>query len=182
MLPDETTFERLKAGEPAAYEWLVDRYEAPLFRFFLCDHRDYHLAQEQTSETFVEIVRSLPRIKGTSSQLRPFVFSIARHQKSRHWRKPSITCGPIENAADLRDPTPNPETVTATREETQQLLNAIAQFEPQLREILLLRFVEETPLNEIAEIVGIPLGTVKSHIHRGIARLKTILAGTEDEK
>ena len=50
MLPDDTTFERLKAGEPAAYEWLVARYEAPLFRFFLCDHRDYHLAQEQTSQ------------------------------------------------------------------------------------------------------------------------------------
>ncbi len=181
MVPDETIFQQLKAREPAAYEWLVVQFEAPLFRFFLCDHRDYHLAQEQTSETFVEIIRSLPRMQGTESQLRPFVFSIARHLKSRHWRKPVVVCSPIENALDIRDPAPAPEAIASNREQTQQMLNAIARFEPHVREILLLRFVEETSLDDITEIVGLPLGTVKSHIHRGIARLKSILTGKEDE-
>ena len=178
MSPDESLLERLKAGEHTAYEWLVAQFEGPLFRFFICEHRDYHMAQEQTAETFAQIVRSLPKMKGGGDQLRPFVFSIARHVKLRQYRRPKLPSTPLENASEIHDPGPTPEIVMANREQVERIMNAMSQFEPHVREILLLRFVEGSPLEEVASIVGIPVGTVKSHIHRGLARLKSALAET----
>ena len=70
MLPDESFLDQLKAGLPAAYVILVERFEGPLYRFFLCDHRDHFWAQEQTAETFAQLVRSLPGMHGGSEQLR----------------------------------------------------------------------------------------------------------------
>src|SRR3954462_7058445 len=98
MSTDETLLRRLKAGEAMAYEWLVRQFEGPLFRFFACEHRDTHLAQEQTSETFVQLVRSIPSMHGEIGQLRAFVFSVARHVKARHWRQPRQVHNPLPDA------------------------------------------------------------------------------------
>ena len=67
----------LRTGRPAAFETFVEHFEGPLYRFFVCDHRDYHLAQEQTAETFAQLVRSLPMMRGDVSQLPAFVFAVA---------------------------------------------------------------------------------------------------------
>ena len=108
MSPEDSLLERLKEGNSAAFDWLVGHFEAPLFRFFVCDHRDYHLAQEQTSETFVQLVQSLPAMKGNSEKLRAFVFAIARHVKLREWRRPKPASSSIEYARDICDPRPSP--------------------------------------------------------------------------
>jgi RNA polymerase sigma-70 factor, ECF subfamily len=59
MLQDESFLAQLKKGIPAAYVVLVERFEGPLYRFFYCSHRDHHLAQDQTAETFAQLVKSL---------------------------------------------------------------------------------------------------------------------------
>ena len=176
MSIDESLLERLKRGEAAAYEWLVDQFEGPLFRFFVCDHRDYHFAQEQTSETFVQLVRSLPTMKGNHEQLRAFVFSIARHIKLRQWRRPRLPNSPLEDAEDICDPRPSLAMQADNREQVERLLSAISRFEPTVRDVLLFRFVEGYSIDEVASTLDLPVGTVKSHIHRGVSRLKQLLS------
>jgi RNA polymerase sigma-70 factor, ECF subfamily len=176
MPADESLLQRLKEGEATAYEWLVGRFEGPLFRFFVCDHRDFHLAQEQTSETFAQLVRSLPAMTGTPGQLPGFVFSIARHIRSRHWRRPSLPHSPYGTAADVCDPHPSPAAQADNREQVERMLSALAGLDLPLREILFFRFIEGASLDEVAELTNLPLGTVKSHIHRGVAKLKSLLA------
>jgi RNA polymerase sigma factor (sigma-70 family) len=181
MSIDESLLLRLKGGESEAYEWLVSQFEGPLFRFFVFEHRDYHLAQEQTSETFIQLVRSLPKMKGHAGQLRAFVFSIAKHVKLRQWRQPKATHPPLEECEEICDPRPSPADQAEHREQVERVLRVIGRFEPAIRDVLLFRLVEGFSLDEVAGLVELPLGTVKSHLHRGIARLKKTLAESGEQ-
>lgn len=179
MSVDESLLDQLKAGLPAAYAVLVERFEGALYRFFLCDHRDHHLAQEQTAETFAQLVRSIPRMRGGCGQLRSFVFATARHLQQRQWRGRKRRCSPLADALDVCDDRPSPAMVAADREELEQVLTAIGQLEEPLRNVLLLRFVEGCSMEEVAIALEMPVGTVKSHIHRSRARLREIFAEKE---
>ncbi len=179
MPSDQSILNGLRARNPDACKWLVDHFEDPLFRFFVCKHRDYHLAQEQTAETFAQLIRSLPSMRGSQEQLHGFVFSVARYVQLRHWRRPKVTgCDP-ELAKCVADPQPSPATQLADREQLERVLSAISQFESPVREILIFRFVEGFTLDEIVAATALPLGTVKSHIHRGIVRLRKLMSDKE---
>jgi len=178
---NSATFEQLKAGEPAAYAVLIEQFEGPLFRFFFCDHRNHHIAQEQTAETFAQLVRSLRGMRGGKDKLRAFVFGTARHVQLRRVRERKNAAVPLAEAFDLIDDRPSPDVSAADREQVGLVLDAIGQFEEQVRNVLLLRFVEECSLEEIAEALSVPLGTVKSHIHRGRSRLRKIFTEKEAE-
>jgi RNA polymerase sigma-70 factor, ECF subfamily len=181
-MPSEELFvEQLKNGIPAAYELLVERFEAPLYRFFLCDHRDHHVAQEQTAETFAQLVGSLPQMRGGAGQLRAYVFATARHVQQRRWRQRKKQPLPLAEAANVSDPRPPPAAVAADREELERMLDAMGQLEVPQRNVLLLRFVERLSIAEIGEALEMPAGTVKSHIHRGRLRLKQLLVEKEKE-
>lgn len=174
MNSDDSFLSRLKEGQPVAYETLVEQFEGPLYRFFLCDHRDHHVAQEQTAETFTQLVRSLPTMQGGPEKLRAFVFGVARHVQRRRWRRRKTSHLPIEVAVDISDPRPSANNQVSAREELEHVLKAVSSLEQPLQNVLLLRFVEDCSLDEIAKALEMPVGTVKSHIHRGRNRLKQI--------
>jgi len=167
MTLSESFVSRLKRGEPAAYEELLARFESPLYRFFYYDHRDHHIAQEQSAETFAQLAQSIANFAGCDSQLSAFVFSIARRVQLRSWRTRKQAALPLESAADSAQASPCPVQQAAGREQLSLVLAAIGALEQPQRNVLLLRFVEGLSLAEIATALDIPLGTVKSHIHRG---------------
>ncbi len=179
MLSDELFIDQLKAGEPAAYVRLVEQFQGPLYRFFLCDHRNHHTAQEQTAETFAQLVRSMKDMRGSCEQLRGYVFATARHVQLRRWRNRGKQPSALVEAIDVSDPRPSPLTVAADREQLERVLLAISQLDNPGRHVLLLRFVEGCSIDEVAAAMQLPVGTVKSHIHRSRARLKEILAEKE---
>jgi len=178
---DPATFAQLKTGQPMAFEALIEQFEGPLFRFFFCDHRNHHVAQEQTAETFAQLVRALPGMRGGNDKLRAFVFATARHVQLRRVRERKNAAVPLAEAFELTDERPSPAASAAAREQVGLVLDSISQFEEQVRNVLLLRFVEECSLEEIAESLSLPLGTAKSHIHRGRSRLRKIFAEKEAE-
>ena len=172
MTSDDSFLRRLKELQPSAFETLVEQYEGPLYRFFFSDHRDHHVAQEQTAETFTQLVRSLQSMRGGPEQLSAFVFGIARHVQRRRWRarkKPHLS---IDFAINVSDPGPSPNTQAAEGEQLELVMQALGSLDQPLRSVMLMRFVEDCSLDEIAMALDIPVGTVKSHIHRGRARLK----------
>lgn len=179
MAAEELLLEQLKAGLPAAYVILVERFEGPLYRFFFCDHRNHHLAEEQTAETFAQLVRSVPQMRGGCEQLRAYVFATARHVQLRCWRQRKKQHAPLAEALNVSDPGPSPAALAATREQLGRAINAMSRFEDPLRTVLLLRFVEDISIEEIADILEMPVGTIKSHIHRGRTQLKLVLAEQE---
>lgn len=181
MIEDESFLAQLKEGVPAAYAVLVERFEGPLYRFFYCDHRDHHLAQDQTAETFAQLVQSLRGMRRDCEQLRAYVFATARHVQLRRFRKRKQQPSAITEGLDVTDARPSPVTVASDREQLERVLYAIGQLEDPLRNVLLLRFVEGCSIEEVAQALELPIGTVKSHIHRSRTRLKQLFVEKECE-
>jgi RNA polymerase sigma-70 factor (ECF subfamily) len=181
MLQDDAFLVQLKQRAPAAYVVLVEQFEGSLYRFFYCQHRDHHLAQDQTAETFMQLVRSLPAMRGSCDQLKAYVFATARHVQLRRFRERKQPATPLSDGLDVAGAQPSPATVAAEREQLERVLDAISRLEDPLPSVLLLRFVEGCSLEEVAQALDLPVGTVKSHIHRSRTRLKQIFAERECE-
>src|SRR5687767_10606171 len=101
MLHDESFLAQLKDGSADAYAVLVEQFEGPLYRFFYVSHRDHHLAQDQTAETFAQLVRSLRTMRGTCQQLRAYVFGTARHVQLRRFRERKQPITPLIDGLDI---------------------------------------------------------------------------------
>ncbi len=181
MHADDEFLLGLKQGDPSAYDTLVARFEGPLYRFFLCEHRDHHVAQEQTSETFTQLVRALPKMEAGPEALRAFVYAVARNVQRRRWRRRPSAHLPIEFADDVADSGLSPGEAAAAREQVEHVLEVLSGLEPPLREVLYLRFIEHLSHEEIAHALEMPVGTVKSHIHRGRIRLKQLFQVTDSK-
>lgn len=165
----------LRKGESAAYEALVCRFEAPLFRYFLASHGDPQLAGEQSVDCFGDLVESLPKMTGGAQQLRPFVFAVARNVLRRQWRRRSRECEPLASASQAIDRWPAPDAAVESAEDNARLFKAIRSLDEPTRNVFLLRFIEQLSIAEVAESVAEPIGTVKSRLHRGRQRLQEIL-------
>lgn len=176
MNQDEHHLQQLKDGDPAAFKSLVDDFQGRLFRFFFCDHRDHHLAEEQLSETFVQLVRSLPKMKSGANSLPAFVFSVARRVRAQAWKQTKRRHSSLEAAAEMIDSNATAEAQVEKREQLQLVLDAVSAMTPARRDVFLLRFVEGASTDEIADALDMPVGSVKSHIHRGRAELKEFVA------
>jgi RNA polymerase sigma-70 factor (ECF subfamily) len=172
---DAAFLDRLRNRRADAFDRLVREFQTPLYRFHFCQHGDHHSAQDQTAETFVQLVRSLPSMRGGVNQLRAFVFAVARRVQQRRWRANRSTAR-LEFAMEVADPHPQPDAELAEREQVHLVLDAIRGLDETVRNVLLLRFVEECSLDEVAAALDMPLGTVKSHLHRGRAQLARKLA------
>ena len=151
MEADERFVKQLRRGDSAAYELLVERFEGSLYRFFFCEHRNHHAAEEQTADTFAELVRSLPQMRGGPEQLRAYIFATARHVQQGRWRRRRKEPLPLAEAAAVFDPWPTPSAAAENREQIEQALGLIDGLDEAERTVVLLRFVEELSIAEIAE-------------------------------
>jgi RNA polymerase sigma-70 factor (ECF subfamily) len=166
---------KLKARDPQAYVALVERFEAPLYRYFLASHGDDQLATEQSADCFGDLVVSLPKMTGGSDQLRAFVFAVARNVLRRSWRSQKRAHVPLGVSDEPADNWPSPDAAAEQLEEARRVIEAIRLLDEPTRDLFVLRFVELMPLVEIAATDGEPIGTIESRLSRGRERLAQIL-------
>jgi RNA polymerase sigma-70 factor (ECF subfamily) len=177
-----------RGGEEAAYRELVRRYERPLFSLLYRMVRDRELAEDLAQETFVKALNAIesyrPEFKFSS-----WIFKIANNAAIDHLRRRELDTLSLEGSPHAE----TPEAVEATalqigdrqespleeveaRELGGEIEAAIARLRPEYRSCILLRHVEGRAYEEIAEILGLPLGTVKTYIHRARNELRRELA------
>jgi RNA polymerase sigma-70 factor, ECF subfamily len=120
-------------------------------------------------------------MRGGCQQLRAYVFATARHVQLRRFRERNQPATSLIDGLDVPDAQPSPATLAAEREQLERVLDTISRLEDPLPSVLLLRFVEGCSLEEVAQALDLPVGTVKSHIHRSRTRLKQIFAERECE-
>ena len=177
-----------RAGEEAAYRELIRRYERPLFSLLYRMVRDRELAEDLAQETFVKALNAIesyrPEYKFSS-----WIFKIANNAAIDHLRRRELDTLSLEGSPHAE----TPEAVEATalqigdrqespldeveaRELGGQIEQAIAGLRPEYRSCILLRHVEGRAYEEIAEILNLPLGTVKTYIHRARNELRQALA------
>ena len=106
-------------------------------------------------------------MKSGPEKLSAFVFSVARHVRARRWRAKRTRSLLETEAREIPDTKPTALSRLETRDEIEMVLLAINTLEPVVRDVFHLRFVEEYSVKEVADSLDLPVGTVKSHIHRG---------------
>lgn len=181
---DRQLVEQALAGSQRAYYALVERYERPVFSVILRMVRDRALAEDLAQETFVKAFRSLASYDQTR-KLSSWLFTIAHNAAIDHLRRKRLATVPLETEGDRAAPVDRAAAPAAEGPEREalraDLLRAfetvLAELRPDHAEALVLRFQEGLAYDEIAEIMGLPLGTVKTHLHR--AR-KTLAARLEE--
>ncbi len=177
----------LRAGIDSAYEILIDRFETPVFNIVSRLMDDPADAADVVQEVFLKIFRNIASFRQDSS-LKTWIYRIAVNEARNHrrWfsrhRKQEVGLESeyeeMQGYQDwLSDPGRSPFE-TALDHETRELIEqALAQVNPRFRAALVLREIEGLSYEEIAEVLEISLGTVKSRILRGRDALKKYLAG-----
>jgi RNA polymerase sigma-70 factor (ECF subfamily) len=178
----ETILERelvkkLVARDEQAYEILLDKYEAAVYRFFYYSQGDHQTAQDQCGETFARFVASVANLRSNNAHgLKAFIFGIARNILLETFRSKRLICKNMSLLEEVPSKRPSVFQEVSSPDELEFVLNIIGQFREPERQILLLRFIEDLKLDEIADVMKMPLNSVKSHVHRSRKRLCEILS------
>ncbi len=165
-----------RSGDPAAWDTLFRRYQLPLYSYVQELMRHEQTSLDIVQETFIKAVRHLGSLRD-DARFGGWLFRIAHQLCQQHWRKVRPTesldeVSEIELAADLESPLDE----LLAREDEQQFLAALGKLPEEHRSVLLLRYLEDFDLAEIADIAGIPLGTVKSRLHHARQKLREQLS------
>jgi len=182
---ERALLEGLRAGREDAYETLILRYEHPVFSIVSRVMDDPEDAADVTQEVFLKIFRKLDAFRGDSS-LKTWIYRIAVNEAHNHrrWfgrhRRQEVALEPAAGQCGIRDlvPDPGPSPYESARDhETHALIeDALKRIGAQYRAALVLREIEGLSYEEIAGILEISLGTVKSRILRGREALRKLLA------
>ena len=177
-----------REGHERAYRELVRRYQRPVFSLVYRMLRDRERAEDLSQETFVKVLNALhsyrPEYKFSS-----WIFKIANNATIDHLRRKELDTLSLDGAPDavtserqegtslqLADANESPLQELEARELGGQIERAIAQLRPEYRSCILLRHVEGRAYEEIAEMLDLPLGTVKTYIHRARTELRELLS------
>ncbi len=179
-LGDEELLERYQAGEDHALEILIDRYRPELVQFLVRFTSDRTVAEDLFQDTFLQIHLSANTFD-PKRRFKPWLFTIAANKARDHLRKQarrpaaplSAPLNPEEEEgetfADLLEAgIPLPDQQLAEEEVAERVQQTVNRLPDHLREILLLAYFHGFSYNQIAEILAIPLGTVKSRLHTAV--------------
>ena len=164
---DQELIAAINRGDLVAFEALYFRYRDWVIGVAFRIAGDHALALDVLQETFLYLLGKFPGF-GLTSSLRTFLYPAIRHLAiaAREKAKRTQATGPDWETLDQL-PASEP---ASTSNET--LAAVLATLPEEHREVLLLRFVDDLELAEIAEALRIPLGTVKSRLHNGLRRLR----------
>jgi RNA polymerase sigma-70 factor (ECF subfamily) len=165
---DKACVERCRAGDPEEFRFLVQRYEGLLFAYLLQRLRDRSLAEEAAQESFVRAFLSLSKLRKPES-FYAWLLGIGARIAKEYLR--GLSHQQAEPLAELE----LAAEVPGANYEDQGLEEAIAELPEAYRQVILLRFYEELSCQEVAQRLGLPLGTVTKTLSRAYAMLRQIL-------
>ena len=187
-LTDQEVVLLARGGREAAYRELVRRYERPVFALLYRMVRDRELAEDLSQETFVKALNAIdsyrPEFKFSS-----WIFKIANNAAIDHLRRRELDTLSLDGSPHAETPEAmqatalqigarqeSPLDTVEAKELGGEIEAAIGRLRPEYRSCILLRHVEGRAYEEIAEILDLPLGTVKTYIHRARNELRLALA------
>ena len=191
-LPDADVVALALDGRDAAHRELIKRYERPVFSLVFRMVRDRELAEDLTQDTFIKVLSHLDRYR-TDFKFSSWLFKIANNVAIDHLRRRQLDTVSIDGSPhattadavgasrfDISDDGENALDEMEARELGSAIERAIASLRPEYRSCILLRHVEGRSYEEIASTLDLPLGTVKTYIHRARHELRRALEHTRE--
>jgi len=173
--PEQLPVPQARDGDPAAWDALFRRYQLPLYVYVFELVHDEQTSLDIVQETFINAVRHL----GTLREDRKFgswLFGIAHQKCIQRRRKRNREESALEEfAAAPDDFQPAPDDLLIRGEQEAQVMQLLNRLPPPQRSVLLLHFVENFALDEIAAITGVALGTVKSRLYYARQALRKLI-------
>lgn len=193
MASDEHLLVEFLAGDPDAFGTLVERHSEELYRFIGRFIRDGAAAEDIAQETFIQVFHSAAGFD-PSRRLRPWLYTIAAN-KARDYlrsrvrkRELPLATGASSGDSDqvsyldfFSDDSLSPGEVLEERETRQRVQEVVSRMPDNLREVLILGYYQRFPYKEIADILSIPLGTVKSRLHAAVTHFSAAYKKFEQE-
>ena len=162
---DPELVERARGGEREAFGFLYRRHQAYVYRFARAMTGSAALAEDIVQEVFLALMRDLDRYDASRAGLRTYLFGIARNlarYKSRSLRR-LISLDQVEEAVGREDPA----AALSSNEETRHLRRCLGALPARYREVIILCDLQELDYAETAVVLKVPIGTVRSRLHRG---------------
>jgi len=179
-------------GAETAFRELVRRYQRPVFSLIYRMVRDREIAEDLAQETFIKVLNAIDSYR-PEHKFSSWIFKIANNAAIDHLRRREPDLLSLDGAPDavsperqgatalqVRDLGESPLDELQARELGSYIETAIARLRPEYRACIMLRHVEGRPYEEIAGILDLPLGTVKTYIHRARAELRELLGPLRD--
>ena len=186
-LPDADVVALAQQGRELAFRELVRRYERPVFSLVFRMVRDRETAEDLAQETFIKVLNHIDRYR-PEFKLSSWLFKIANNVAIDHIRKRQLDTVSMDgsphagSAAEVEatsfDVSVHQESALEeleSRELGSAIEQAIARLRPEYRSCIMLRHVEGRSYEEIAATLDLPLGTVKTYIHRARHELRRAL-------
>jgi RNA polymerase sigma-70 factor (ECF subfamily) len=167
-MDDLDLLERWRAGDAEAGSDLFEHHFDAVHRFFV--NKAPADAADLVQRTFLACVEARDRFRQQSS-FRTFLFAIAHHELLAHWRK-RARADLDPSVSSLRDLDPSPSTMLARVAEERHLLEALRSVPMELQIALELFYWEGLTGAELAEVLGVPEGTARSRLRRGLELLR----------
>jgi RNA polymerase sigma-70 factor (ECF subfamily) len=191
-LPDADVVALALEGREEAHRELIKRYERPVFSIVFRMVGNRELAEDLTQDTFVKVLSHLDGYR-TDFKFSSWLFKIANNVTIDQLRRRQLDIVSIDgsphvtnsdaveaSAFDVSDESENPQEAMEARELGSAIERAISSLRPDYRSCIMLRHVEGRSYEEIASTLDLPLGTVKTYIHRARQELRQALEHTRE--
>jgi RNA polymerase sigma-70 factor (ECF subfamily) len=167
-----------RRDDPDAWDRLLHRYQLPLFAYVSELVRHEQSSLDIVQETFINAARHLGSLRD-EERFGSWLFGIAHQKCVQHWRRHTRESRLWDAEEPLPDETPaptdDPSEWLIRKEREEDFLAALDCLPAAHRAVVLLHFLDEFPLDEVAAITGAPLGTVKSRLHYAKKMLRQLL-------
>jgi RNA polymerase sigma-70 factor (ECF subfamily) len=172
---EQLPVQQAKAGEPEAWSVLFHRYQLPLYVYVFELARDEQTSLDIVQETFIAAIRHIGSLR-EDAKFGGWLFGIAHQKCVQCWRRQhraeALRDEMAESPPEVDDA---PDQWLIRREQEAEFMSLLNELPLPQRSVLLLHFIEDFSLEQIAEITATPIGTVKSRLHYAKRALRKIV-------
>ena|ERR1035438_9522311 len=173
--PEQLPVPQARAGDPGAWDILFRRYQLPLYVYVFELVHDEQASLDIVQETFINATRHVGSLR-EDGKFGSWLFGIAHQKCLQRWRKQGREAAALEEyAAAPIDWEDDPAELLIRAEQEAAVMRLLNQLPVAQRSVVLLHFVEDFPLEDIAAVTGTALGTVKSRLHYAKKALKKLI-------
>ncbi|MFQ6070420.1 MAG: RNA polymerase sigma factor [Candidatus Aminicenantales bacterium] len=173
----ETVIRRCLEGDQGAWKMLINMYSKKVFNMAFQFSGNYHAAEDMTQEIFFKLYSSLPKYD-TEKNFSAWLLTLAKNHLIDEYRRKKLEKSKRDNFDEhylTSSESDTPEHALLRKENHKAVWEGLNFLSPELRMVIILRDIQGKKYEEIAEMMELPLGTVKSRVNRGRVQLAKIL-------